>query len=94
MEKVDKFMFFWANKVIYVTSGFIVGSVLGTSLYFRSLLNEPKYILKKGSSTTINNISNKVIGKDVLMPPSLSDNLMHLWFDFINKQTKTLIQIL
>ncbi|MGL9688084.1 MAG: hypothetical protein ACQBVK_05030 [Candidatus Phytoplasma sp. TWB_XP] len=61
---------------------------------FRSLLNEPKYILKKGSSTTINDIYNKVIGKDVLMPPSLSDNLMHLWFDFVNKQTKTLIQIL
>ncbi|MBT1576996.1 hypothetical protein KEC49_02445 ['Elaeagnus angustifolia' witches'-broom phytoplasma] len=44
--------FFWANKVIYVTSGFIVGSVLGTSLYFRSLLNEPKYFaqttVKKG----------------------------------------------
>ncbi|WP_240992271.1 hypothetical protein [Candidatus Phytoplasma tritici] len=49
-------------------------------MYFGSLLNELKYyILKKGSGTTINNIfSHKVIGKDVLMPPSLSDNLMYL----------------
>ncbi len=57
MEKVDKFMFFWANKVIYVTSGFIVGSVLGTSLYFRSLLNEPKYFAQTTVKKGVNEVN-------------------------------------
>lgn len=86
MEKVDKFMFFWVNKVIYVTSGFIVGSVLGASLYFRSSLNEPKYFAQTTVKKGVNEV-NKILGTEFKSPtgnPSSSEEFLHWWFEFIN----------